>query len=91
MIHMLCRNRVQDFARWKAVFDANREAGEAAGLTLVGLWTELGDPNHVFFRFEVEDLERAKAFISAPEAARAGEVSGVLDGECFFVREPSGT
>jgi hypothetical protein len=28
MIVMLCRNRVADFEKWKAVFDSNTEAAE---------------------------------------------------------------
>ena len=87
MTHLLCRNRVRDYDRWKAVFDANRADCDAAGLRLVRLWRELTEPENVFFLFEVEDMERARAFLAAPEAARAGEESGVVDGEFHFVAE----
>ena len=85
MLVMLCRNRVRDFARWKAVFDSHAGAQRDAGLRPVNLWRRVEDSNDVFFLFEVTDLDAARAFIADPEAAEAGEESGVLDGECHFL------
>jgi len=85
MIAMLCRNRVADFEEWKAVFDAQTDACRAAGLRLRNLWRNVEDPNNVFFLFEVESVDKARAFISDPEAADVGAASGVLDGECHFL------
>ena len=84
MIVMLCRNRVRDFDEWKEVFDSHLEAQGDAGLRLIDMWRDVEDPNNVFFTFEVLDIGRARAFVSAPEAADAGESSGVLDGEIHF-------
>ena len=55
-----------------------------------GLWRESGKPNEVFFLFEVSNVRKAREFISAPAAAKAGADSGVVDGECHFIRD-SGT
>jgi len=85
MTVMLCRNRVVDFAKWKTVFDANTGDCCAAGLRLQQLWQDIGDPNNVFFLFEGESIERAKAFINDPASAEAGKASGVIDGECHFL------
>jgi len=85
MIVMLCRNRVTDFYRWKAVFDSHAHAHRAAGLRLRDLWRDMEKPNDVFFVFEVDSLEKARAFIKAPEAAEAGKASGVLDGDYHFL------
>ena len=87
MIYMLCRNRLVDFARWKRVFDSHAEAHRSAGLNLLHLWRSLDDPNNVFFLFEVKSTEKARAFIHAPEAAEAGKVSGVIEGEMHFLEE----
>lgn len=48
------------------------------------------EPNNVFFLFEVASMDKAREFISNPEAAKAGETSGVLDGEYHFVEEVGG-
>jgi hypothetical protein len=85
MIAMLCRNRVSNFAHWKTVFDSHAQAHRAAGLHLRDLWREIEDPNNVFFLFDVADTAKAKAFINDPAAAQAGKVSGVLEGEYYFV------
>jgi hypothetical protein len=47
----------------------------------------MDEPNNIFFLFEVLSLDKAQKFINAPEAAEAGEISGVIDGEIHFVEE----
>jgi hypothetical protein len=89
-MYLLCRNRVRDFDAWKAVFDTKLEAAQEAGLTLVDLWREVGDPDNAFFLFEIESVERAEAFMAAPESVEAGRVSGVIDGEAHFVERVAG-
>lgn len=87
MTYMLCRNRVKDYERWKSVFDSHLEAHRETGLRLLNLWRSMDEPNNVFFLFEVASLEKAQKFISASEAAEAGEISGVIDGEIHFVED----
>ena len=84
-VHMLCRNRVADFERWKRVFESHTEAHRGAGLELLALWRKQDEPNEVFFLFSVESVERARAFVEAPQAADAGEEAGVLEGEIHFL------
>jgi len=90
MTYMLCRNRVADFARWKTVFDSHAEAHRHAGLRLINIWRCVNEPNNVFFMFEVARGEKAREFISNPEAAKAGEISGVVDGEYHFIEDAGG-
>lgn len=90
MIYMVCRNRVADFSKWKHMFDSHAEAHRATGLSLIHLWRSLDEPNNVFFVFVVSNIEKARAFVTAPEAAEAGKASGVLDGELHFVESTVG-
>jgi hypothetical protein len=90
MIYMLCRNRVADFSRWKAVFASHQAAHQNAGLRLVNIWRSAEEPNNVFFMFEVASLDKAREFIGNPEAAKAGETSGVIDGEYHFLGDAGG-
>jgi len=89
-MHLLCRNLVADFGKWKTVFDSHASAQQDSGLRLVRLWREIEEPDNVFFLFEVDDEEKARAFLSDPAAAEAGRTSGVLDGECHFLRDGEG-
>ena len=90
MIYMLCRNRVADFSSWKAVFASHEAAHQEAGLRLVHIWRSVEEPNNVFFLFEVASMEKAREFIGDPGAAKAGEASGVIDGEYHFVGDAGG-
>lgn len=90
MTYMLCRNRVVDFSRWKSVFASHQSAHQEAGLRLVKFWRSIEEPNNVFFLFEVASVEKAREFIGNPEAAKAGEASGVMDGEYYFIEDCGG-
>ena len=90
MTYLLCRNRVADFARWKAVFASHGAAHQQAGLRLLSIRREVGEPNNLFFMFEVESMEKARKFVGDPEAAKAAATSGVIDGEYHFVEDAGG-
>jgi hypothetical protein len=83
--YLLCRNRVAEFSRWKAVFASHQAAHLNAGLRLVQMWRGTEEPNNVFFLFEVASMEKAREFIGNPEAAQSAEASGVVDGEYHFL------
>ena len=85
MTNLLCRIRVSDFSRWKAVFTSHAQAHRDAGLQLRSLWRAVEDPDNVFFLFEVMDAGLARGFISNPAAAEAAVASGVLEGEYHFL------
>jgi hypothetical protein len=87
MVYMICRNRVANFPKWKQVIDTHAGAHREAGLSLLHLWRDLEDSSNVFFVFEVASIQKARAFISAPEAAEAAKTSGVLEGEYHFVED----
>ncbi len=82
---MLCRNRVEDYEKWKRVFDSNGAALRDGGLRMMNLWRDMDEPNNVFLLFEVADIDKARAFITNPAAAESGRLSGVVDGECHFL------
>lgn len=85
MIYLMVRNRVKDYSSWRKYFIRELPRGAAAGLSLVDLWRDTEDPNHVFFQLAVRDIEKAKALMADPDSVRAGEESGVLEGEAWFV------
>jgi hypothetical protein len=84
MMVLLVRNRVEDAERWKRVFDAQAAAG-TAGLTVLHVWRSVDAPDQVFFLLDVEDRERAEAYMASPEAAAVGVEAGALDGEVHFL------
>lgn len=90
MTYMLCRNRVADYEKWKAIFDSHEGDQAKAGFHLINMWRSVEDPNNVYFLFEIDDIGKANEFISSPRSAEIGEESGVLDGECHFLESVEG-
>ena len=90
MAYLLCRNRVEDFDRWKRVFDSHARAHRESGLELAGFWRGVDEADDVFFLVEVTDMAKARAFIHDPPAAEAAQESGVLDGEYHFIEKSEG-
>ena len=84
MTFMICRNRVKDYETWKSVFDSHKDLHIKAGMQLTNIWREINDPNNIFFNFIVEDIEKAEACITTPEAEQAGRAAGVIDGEYYY-------
>ena len=86
-MQLLVRNKVKDFSTWYRYFAADSDSVAAAeyGVTLVRLWQIADDPNDVFFLLDIEDVDRAKAFMARPESQELGVKSGVIDGEGHFL------
>ncbi len=78
MKHLLCKHEVADFDKWYAVFSSHGDAQKESGLRLINLLRDAVNPNLVVMWFEVEDMDKANAFMSAPEAYAAAEKSGVI-------------
>jgi hypothetical protein len=88
MDYLLCRNRVADFDTWKEIFDSQAMPQRAAGLTPLNFWRAIDEPNNVFFLFQVSNLERARKFVTSPDAAKVGRAAGVVDADLFFLEGP---
>lgn len=89
-MYLLVRNTVKDFDTWVKVFREQEAVGIAAGLHLEDLWQAADDPNTAWFVMRVESRERADAFMADPQSARAGEISGVIDGEYHYLESVPG-
>ena len=74
---VMFRTKVQDFAKWKPVYDADLAARDDAGLEEMHLLQNAADPNDVILLFEAADLDRAKAFSESPELRDKMQESGV--------------
>ncbi len=86
-MQLLCRNLVKDFDKWYEVFQSHAVSHEISGIEALKIWTNMDNPNDVFFLFKVHDRSKAEAFMNSPEAEEAGRIAGVIEGECFFVEE----
>ena len=76
-MQLLVRNRVKDFSKWYAYFEKDSAVAAEYGVTLMRLWRTADDPNNVFFLLDIEDMNRANAFMARPESQEIGVKSGV--------------
>lgn len=78
MNYLFVRHKVVNFETWQSVFASHAEAQQRAGLLLLHLLRVAADPNDVLMLFEVNDLEKAKAFTGSSGAGESAKVSGVI-------------
>jgi hypothetical protein len=78
MAHLLIRHRVQDFGKWKPLYDAHRQARIAAGLKDLNLWRNVDDTSEIFLLFEAADVAKAKAFADSPDLKEKMTAAGVI-------------
>jgi hypothetical protein len=79
MAFMLARSKVRDFKAWKAGYDNHQPARASAGLTEKYLLRSADDPNEIVLLFEVQDLNRARAFAASADLRERMQESGVID------------
>jgi len=76
-MRMKVSHKVKDFDAWKKVFDNDKPARTAAGLTDRALSRDINDPNMVVIVCAVSDLVKAKAFGASKELKDKMKEGGV--------------
>ncbi len=78
MTYLLIRQKVKDFAAWKAAYDGHAGARRSAGLTELHLLRSMDDSNDVLILFEASDVDKAKAFATSDDLRSAMQSAGVV-------------
>ena len=95
MPYLLERHKVQDYGRWREVFDADAGGREAAGCRGARIFRDADDPEEVVVLFEWDALERARQRIGSATLSRKFEEAGVSGGigqtEFHLLEEEPGT
>jgi len=84
--YMLVRFVVENFSNWKSLYDQDHKDHEKAGLKELHLLRSIENPDGVTLLFEVEDVEKAKAFVSSPATRERIEKARIVgDPEISFL------
>lgn len=59
---MIVRHKVEDFSKWKAVFDSMNETRKGYGWTAHEVYRSAQDPDHVTIVNHMRDVAQAKAY-----------------------------
>jgi hypothetical protein len=74
---VVIKHTVADYSKWKPVFDADSTNRKAAGLHNIGVSRGLDNQNEVEAPFMIDDVQKAKAFVSDPKLKEAMQKGGV--------------
>lgn len=78
MAYLLVRHTVEDYAKWKPVFDQHSGPRKTAGSKGGQLFRSADNPNAITILWEWDSLEHARAFTQSPELREAMQRAGVV-------------
>jgi hypothetical protein len=86
MSFVIVKHKVADYARWKALFDADSANRQAGGSRGGQLFRSADDPNEVVMLFEW-DLEQARQFRQREALSARMQEAGALGPPDFYFLE----
>ena len=88
MPYILVRHKVEDYAKWKPLFDEDGVNRKAEGSRGSQLFRNADNPNEVIVLLEWDDLGKAKQFAQSPRLREVMEQAGVADHpDIYFLDE----
>ena len=75
---LFARHRVEDYAKWRAVYDSVVPMQQQAGVTAEHVYQADGDPTDITIIHEFASTEQAKAFADSADLRQAMANAGVL-------------
>ena len=77
MPYILIHHKVQDYAKWKSVFDEHASTRKSGGSKGGWLFQSADNAEEIVIVFEWDTLENARAFTSSDDLRAAMEKAGV--------------
>jgi hypothetical protein len=77
--HVIVRNRVADYGRWKHGWDQGAALRRDSGVKSEQLFRNPGEPNEVVLLLEYESMEQARRFAASDDLREALKESGIQD------------
>ena len=88
MPYLLVRHKVEDYARWKPIFDEHGATRKAAGSRGGRLLRSVEDPQDLVILFEWDDLDKARQFAQSEDLRQAMQRAGVAGRpDLYFLEE----
>jgi heme-degrading monooxygenase HmoA len=88
MPYMIVRHKVEDYERWKPVFDEHASVREQSGSQGGRLFRNADDPNETLILWTWDNLDNARAFAQSQDLRETMRRAGVIEPpDIFFLEE----
>lgn len=88
MPHFIVRHKVEDFARWKPIFDAHSATRQASGSRGGLLFRNADNPSELIIVWDWESLDQARQFAQSADLRDKMQAAGVADRpDIYFLEE----
>jgi hypothetical protein len=88
MPYLLIRHKVEDYAKWKPVFDDHGSTREAAGSKGGYVFRNANDGNEIVILLEIDDIDRCRQLVESEDLKEAMQRSGVADApDVYYLEE----
>jgi len=88
MPYILVRHQVEDYAKWRPVFDEHGTTRQASGSKGGRLFRNAHNPNELIILLEWNDLEGLQQFAQSEDLRAAMQRAGVADQpDVYFLEE----
>lgn len=84
-MQLLINHTTSDPEAWKAYIADDREDQGKAGLTMLQMWNETGNPNAMWALFEVADRDEAQPWVDALTAGMGKTRAAITDLDYRFL------
>jgi heme-degrading monooxygenase HmoA len=88
MPNLLIQSTVEDYAKWKSVFDEYTTNRKTSGSKGGHLFRSADNPNELVILFEWDDLDNARQFTQSDDLRKAMQRAGVVGRpDLYFLEE----
>ncbi|MBX7233694.1 MAG: hypothetical protein K1X65_04865 [Caldilineales bacterium] len=78
MSHVLIKHHIQDYAKWRTVFDSMEGLRAEMGETYAHVFHNVDDLNNIIIMLRWDNLENARRYIQDPRLKAAMQEAGVM-------------
>jgi hypothetical protein len=75
---VIINHKVNDFKKWKSVYEKDTARRTAAGLKELHVATKDGSPNEVYMIYETKDAAKAQKMMQDPDLQKTMKEAGVI-------------
>jgi uncharacterized protein (DUF1330 family) len=86
-MYFLVRSKVEDYAKWKPVFDEMGTTRKAASSNGGYVFRNINNSNEIVVLLEFEDLRKARQFAESEDLKQAMQRAGVVDKPDIYLLE----